>query len=377
MSVLHITNGDMAAEGLRASGVTSPGSPALPWRDVLHDGPVLPDDDEELFRSARGAFLAERQWTTQAQAVIDLAARDARLAQQEEAIVLWFEPDLYDQLQLVQILARIAARRGQLTEPSGLAVSIVPADCMLGALDPDVFEPLYEARRAITVDDLTRASAAWRAFTSSTPDALAKLVLDAHVAETGSVESIATSASSLSAYADDAATRMPYVNPALHRLLQEYPVEHGGLSRSERQICEALVAGPVSLAKLFRAAHHAREACEFLGNLSFAWYVERLQDVPRPLVQFADQMATHGDETMPNQRSTHIRSEMNASADATWSRQVTLTDFGREVLAGSADAIAVNGIDRWIGGVHLTTERHWRWDGARIMLAGSTCGAAS
>lgn len=42
---------------------------------------------------------------------------------------------------------------------------------------------------------------------------------------------------------------------------------------------------------------------------------------------------------------------------------VRLTDTGARVLAGEADQVALNGIDRWIGGVHLHG-RHvpWRWD---------------
>jgi len=31
-----------------------------------------------------------------------------------------------------------------------------------------------------------------------------------------------------------------------------------------------------------------------------------------------------------------------------------LTEFGRDLLAGAADWVKVNGIERWIGGVHLT-----------------------
>jgi hypothetical protein len=40
-----------------------------------------------------------------------------------------------------------------------------------------------------------------------------------------------------------------------------------------------------------------------------------------------------------------------------------LTDTGAQVLAGGADHVRLNGIDRWIGGVHLSG-RHvqWRWD---------------
>jgi hypothetical protein len=43
---------------------------------------------------------------------------------------------------------------------------------------------------------------------------------------------------------------------------------------------------------------------------------------------------------------------------------VTLTDAGRAVLAGRRDRIAVCGIDRWFGGVHLQRDA-WRWDDQR------------
>jgi hypothetical protein len=42
---------------------------------------------------------------------------------------------------------------------------------------------------------------------------------------------------------------------------------------------------------------------------------------------------------------------------------VRLTEAGREVLAGRADHARLSGIDRWIGGVHLTgREPSWRYD---------------
>jgi hypothetical protein len=49
-----------------------------------------------------------------------------------------------------------------------------------------------------------------------------------------------------------------------------------------------------------------------------------------------------------------------------------LTDAGQEVLDGKRDAVATNGIDTWIGGVHLTREQLWRWNaGARRLEPGS------
>jgi hypothetical protein len=42
--------------------------------------------------------------------------------------------------------------------------------------------------------------------------------------------------------------------------------------------------------------------------------------------------------------------------------RVTITATGRDVLDGRSDWIALAGIDRWVGGVHLTGDRVWRRD---------------
>lgn len=40
-----------------------------------------------------------------------------------------------------------------------------------------------------------------------------------------------------------------------------------------------------------------------------------------------------------------------------------LTHIGERVLAGTADHVLLNGIDRWIGGVHLQGhDVPWRWN---------------
>jgi hypothetical protein len=44
-------------------------------------------------------------------------------------------------------------------------------------------------------------------------------------------------------------------------------------------------------------------------------------------------------------------------------RRARVTDAGRDVLSGRADLLWINGMDRWIGGVHLSgREVPWRWD---------------
>ena len=102
---LHVTNGDATVPGLLGTGLVRD---VICWADALHEGPVPDVPDEEL-RRIRAAFLAGEH-ASDLGTVGRLASRDATLAAHREgAYVLWFEADLYDQLQVVQILATLAA----------------------------------------------------------------------------------------------------------------------------------------------------------------------------------------------------------------------------------------------------------------------------
>jgi hypothetical protein len=331
MLTLHLTNGDAAAGALARSGL--PGD-ILTWRDLLHDGPVPPDADLGAFHRVRAEFLASRGWSALSAAVADFEQRDARLEDvgAGDEVVLWFEPDLYDQLQLIQILARLARR------PSGQRprITIAPADCYLGPMRPEKFAPLYHARRDVQDGDLAHGTVAWGAFTASTPDALMDVTnrLDREVGAR--------------TYAADDHVRLPHLVAALRRQLEEYPDTDAGLSRSERQLCEALSPGAVTLGRLF-AAHQATESWVWLGDWSFAWYAERLSDCAHPIV-----VHTNGSRVIAPLRTT--------DGHAFWERAVQLTPFGQDVVRARADHVTANGIDRWIGGTKCTGAQYWRWD---------------
>lgn len=331
---LHVTNGDVAAQGLARSGL--PGD-VLAWRDVLHDGPVPFDDNRSAFTRTRAEFLALRRWATELEATEDFEARDERFdgIGAGDAIMLWFEPDLYDQLQLMQVLSRLA-RRSADARPR---IAIAPADLMLGSLPPEKFRPLYDARREIDASDLAHGETAWAAYTSPSPASLFALVpqLDSAIASR--------------TFAGDERVRLPYLTATLRRVLEEYPDVDNGLSRSERQICEALAPGVMTLGKLYRASHHTSESWAWMSDASFAWYMQRLSDVAQPLV-------THA-----NGLRVLAPAGSGAELHAFWDRTVQLTPFGSEVVRARADNVAANGLDRWIGGAHQTTVSHWRWDG--------------
>ena len=97
--MLHIVNGDHAGDTLKAAGL---GGDVLPWRDPMHHGPFPAGLGLDATSEVRSRYLTG---TDDA-----FRARDQRLrdAMSGEAIVLWFEHGLLDQLQILQLLHVLA-----------------------------------------------------------------------------------------------------------------------------------------------------------------------------------------------------------------------------------------------------------------------------
>ncbi len=294
--MLHVTNGDSVS--LDRSGL---GGQVLIWRDVLHDGPVPAGLAFDELTRLRSIFLGS-VWPGSAPEE-SLAQRDATLArfEEHEEVVLWFEHDLFDQLQLIQILDWLHARSASATR-----LSMISVDRYLGNLTGDQLAALWPNRHTITAREFDLAVDAWRAFRAPDPiDLEALLRRD-------------TSA-------------LPFLAGAMRRHLQQFPSVENGLARTEQQILELVEEGQNDFRKLFRADQQ-REERIFMGDTSFARYIHGLATCRRPLLIDEDGV-------------------------------YRITPTGREVLAAQADHVRLNGINRWLGGVHLSgTEALWRWN---------------
>ena len=153
--------------------------------------------------------------------------------------MLWFEHDLYDQLQLIQVLEALGDRPGP-------PVSLVCEAEYLGTMTPERAAELFSLRNPVTRRHVAEASRAWAAFRSPDPRDIAAVKAQA----------------------------LPFLEAALTRHLQEFPWSIDGLSLLERRVLEALQAGPMSFERLFRAIE---EEPAFLGDAVLAWHLERMQ----------------------------------------------------------------------------------------------------
>ena len=301
---LHVTNGDSAAGTLRQTRIDGP---VLPWRDVLHEGPVPSLPRGELL-AARAAFLSGID-SGSADAILDeLERRDHEYLEAlrtDAQVVLWFEHDLYDQLQLIDALALAV---GTEATPELIVVDSFPGRPSfrgLGELGADELEKLWPARRAAAPDVLADAAEVWEAFRSPEPRPLA-------------------------AWLRRTIAGLPFLPAALGRLFEEFPSAREGLSGTERRALEAIAGGASTAGEAFLASQDL-EGAPFLGDTWFFRTLTTLGSGPAPLVEIVD-------------------------------GRLRLTDAGERVLAGDADRVELLGLDRWIGGTHLTADNAWRWD---------------
>ena len=302
---LHVTNGDSTAGTLEQTALSGD---TLPWRDVYHEGPVLAGSRDRMLRH-RASFLATAGFGDEEATFDSFVARDAALLaalQDGREVVLWFEHDLYDQLQLLDVLA-LAGDAG--FEEGALELIEIgsfpgrPQFRGLGELEGDELASLWPARRPVTDEDTASAQAGWAAVRAADPQALLALP----------------------------PSPRPFLAPALRRFLQELPWVGDGLSRTERQLLSLLAEGPMLIGALFVASQELEEA-PFHGD---TWVFRALEKLA-PLVVVSAGLAE-------------------------------ITDDGRAVLRGEADRVSF-GIDRWVGGTHVEPGNVWRWDDASASL---------
>jgi hypothetical protein len=322
--MLHLTNGDVVAGMLRETGL--PGEVAV-TADVLHEGPCLATADPAEWRETRARFLADSGAGTYDEVLERYVEADAALhaARDHDEVVLWFEHDLFDQLLLIRLLAWFATHGRGAARLTLICIGSYPGVARfhgLGQLTGSQLSGLFPSRAPVSEEQFALGVDAWTRFGSDDPTGLAALL------------------------GHDTAM-LPFLADAVRRQLEEYPWTTNGLSRSEHQALAAVAAGASDLMTAFRSTQEM-EPRVFMGDASFFRLLRGLGDAALPLVH----LDTSSEPGTPGLHG------------------VSLTPLGREVLAGRADYVRLNGLDRWIGGVHLRGRGvPWRWDPDRGLVS--------
>lgn len=236
MNALHITNGDSAGDTLKACGI---GGDVLPWRDPMHHGPFPPDLDLDAVSAVRARYLEGPPTDGTAPHVFQRRNELLRAACEYDEVILWFEHDLHDQVQILQLLDWFSTASMGSTKLTIICIDRfegIDPFRGLGQLNPAQTASLLASRQSVTGAQMTLARQGWAAFRSPDPTIL-------------------------HAFLGGDLTPLPFLAAALARHLEEFPWWKDGLSRSERQILTLAADGIAAPGRLSSPTWRGRHAC--------------------------------------------------------------------------------------------------------------------
>ncbi|SFV59361.1 hypothetical protein MNB_SV-13-185 [hydrothermal vent metagenome] len=299
LKILNIVNGDVTIEIIKKADINGD---FLPWRDFLHEGPVLQMVSIKQLSKIRAFFIHQQGFGSLEEIEKEFQERDKKLKDYHKykKIILWFEHDLYDQLQMLQILSWF-----QSNNIGNIKLNLISTDRYFIESSSHEIRELLNYEEKISKEHLELAQKAWLAFTASNPLAWFKLL-------------------------DEDLHLFPFLKDTIIRMLEEYPNTRNGLSKSEHQALLTISKGIRNPNEIFQNCQKS-EKRKFMGKIIF-WKIL--------------------DDFIENRL---IYSQKNGQI-------LQITKQGQQVLKGEINYLHIKPIKRWIGGTKLTNDNVWCWN---------------
>ncbi|MRN53499.1 DUF1835 domain-containing protein [Paenibacillus monticola] len=331
--MLHIVNGDSVGEKLKQGVVQGD---ILVWREVYSAGPIFANPAGEKERSLRARVLEDTLGIPTGEYTKGCKEQEQRLREfnTHDEVVLWFEHDLFDQSMLAYLLHWFKGQKLGNTKLSLLNIGEFPGIERfhgLGQLSSEQLKSLYGTWRPVGQKELELGSDLWQAYAAPDPLVMADLLEQRRT--------------------ELAASALPFAYAAFQGHLSRLPSVRNGLGIVEQTTLQAVRGGASTPLELFSQVTDNLHVLG-MGDLEFWKVLGALARGAHPLliIDGAD-------------GSTDFR-----ALPGFLNRQVALTELGAQVLAGSADRVAVQGMDEWYGGLHLLGhDIPWRWDSSNGM----------
>lgn len=314
---VHIALGDSAAASLQEANTLPTGAKLLTLRDHLGSGPLPPLQSLTQWRDLRRAFWEPVEPPDPDYPPFNFPDELAILGD-ARSITLWLGTGLADQLQLawlvqaLRLLEADPARLGTVQfSGAGRKVFEVVSVAVLNPADIAAHPPAAPLTEAA----ITELDAAWAAVTAPDPAALA-------------------------AYLASSSGTLPLLPRAIATLLDRYPDHRSGLGVWDRRLLKHTAGhGPSAVRIIGHTLADSMEGPDWVGDDYLFHRLQRLgtAHLPHPLLSLNRPRA-------PMRETT-----------------VEITDTGRAVLRGKANAVRLNGIDDWIAVVHLGSRAGHVW----------------
>ncbi len=300
MDQLHVLNGDATLEIFRKTAIQGD---TLVWREVLVEGKVTEAVGSALFWQERAAFfegMLETDKNVYQTLTIQEFERLKNFPDYKE-VTLWFEYDLFCQINLMALLSWFCKQKIRKTRISMVCAGDVAGYSgwvALGTIKPEAYPILFGQRVALSGIDLQYADLVWKVFCASNPvDLIPFATKNMH-------------------------PKFPYLPAALKAHLKRFPSVRNGLNDIEKQMLTLVQDGKISEKEVVRDMLKKQNFYGF-GDLQYALYLKQLN----PLFKTTKPLA--------------------------------LNQWGEKILANQADLLALFPTQEYLGG---TLKRAYRWD---------------
>lgn len=305
MRYLHVLNGDATREVFDQSNI--PGEKAV-WREMLCEGKTPVAEDMQQFLEERAAYLQQQHGMDSNAYLRDMRETCQQLdkAAGYDEIVLWFEFDLFCQVNLLFVLNYLQQLSIQLPRVSIVQIDQhpdVPDFRGMGMLQAHHLPPLFDNREYLQEEDWQLARQVWQAYTGDNPQTLETLI-------------------------QRPSPHLRYLGKALQAHLQRLPGATNGLNAVEYFFLDRLALGKLREQALYYQFWNERKIYGF-GDFQLDLYIQRLQ-----------------------RAGVLQREEM----------MLSITGLGKEVLNNEQNYLSFASQENlWLGGISLA-DTPWRWD---------------
>lgn len=252
-SILHITNGDSFTDRLKSLKIKGD---IITWREMLCEGRTLNNVGSESFWKTRFDFLNKNYKVTKS-TFIERTLKEYRSLcnhKKQDKIVLWFEYDLFCQVNMLAVVSWLKMHR-RYAEISVACSGKVEGEnklFTLNELTDEQLHNLYENRTYLKQDDIEYADYIWQLYCSDNPIRLENLT-------------------------DFDKYNFPYLKDALDAHLKRFPTIKNGLNAVENNVLDvALKQRPKSKREFIGKLLSSQEQYGF-GDLQYQKIITNLR----------------------------------------------------------------------------------------------------
>lgn len=276
---LHILNGDATRFIFEKTGIEGD---VMVWREMLCAGPTHAKVGSEKYWEMRKSFLVRDDQQDQLNIFLQFqkAVNEVDVTEYEE-IVLWFEYDLFCQINLIAVLSWLHQKMTELPAVSLICVGKQPADSRLislGEIEPEKYPGLLRDRQGLSQADLSMADQIWSTYSDTDHSQLNQYFSQINSSE------------------------FPYLIPALQCHFRRFPDVQSGLTELETTALNLIREnGLISRNQLVGLMLRLENLYGF-GDLQYFWMIDDLG----PLIDQGDEgisLNEHGIDVLEGNRS--------------------------------------------------------------------------